>query len=165
MKQGNSHRASTALHMKRTYLISAIMAMAMTAQADDYGYLVIGLQDGTEQALPTGGLTMVFADGQLTAKAQGTTATFEQAQLSKMYFSDQDLSGIGSVGSEEPTTIRVSDRLLQVAAPAGARVIIASVGGMLIDRYTAGAEPINTPLRPGIYVVKINDKSTKIHVR
>ena len=98
MKQGNSHRASTALHMKRTYLISAIMAMAMTAQADDYGYLVIGLQDGTEQALPTGGLTMVFADGQLTAKAQGTTATFEQAQLSKMYFSDQDLSGIGSVG-------------------------------------------------------------------
>jgi len=141
------------------------MASAMVMRAADYGYLVVELQDGSKQSLPTSGLTMVFADGTLTASAQGETATFTQTLLSKMYFSDEDLSGIGETDSDQLTTIRVHDRMVQVAAPAGAHVVIANVGGMLIDRYTANGEPVNTPLRKGIFIIKVNDKSTKIHVK
>ncbi|MBQ9669309.1 MAG: hypothetical protein IJV45_11310 [Prevotella sp.] len=134
-------------------------------RAADFGYLVVEMLDGSTQSLPCNGLTMVFADGQLTAQSQGQTATFTQALLSKMYFSDVEQNGIGDAVDGQSTTIRVNDRLIQVAAPVGARVLIANVGGMLIDRFTAGAEPINTPVRPGIYIIKVNDKSTKIHVK
>ncbi len=151
--------------MKRILTIATMLATAMTMSAADYGYLVVEQLDGTKTALPTSGLTLVFADGTLTANALGETTTFTQALLSKMYFSDDNMSGIGDMADGQQTTIRVNDRMVQVAAPEGAHVVIANVGGMLIDRYTATGEPVNTPLRKGIFIIKVNDKSTKIHVK
>ncbi len=151
--------------MKRILLLGTLLATAMMMRAADFGYLVIELLDGSKQALPSIGLTMVFADGQLAAQSQGVTAAFDQTLLSKMYFSDEEQNGIDDAVEGLSTTIRVNDRLIQVAAPIGTHVLIANVGGMLIDRFTAGAEPINTPVRPGIYIIKVNDKSTKIHVK
>ncbi|MBQ9645041.1 MAG: hypothetical protein IJV24_01625 [Prevotella sp.] len=150
--------------MKKFLMIGGLLATVIQVAAYDYGYLIVKQQNGMETSIPTTGLVMTFADGQLSAKAGGLTTQFELSQLASMRFSQEEVDGIDNALASA-YTLRVSDRLLQVQAPAGTRVLVSSVSGMLIDRYTAGAEPINTPLRPGVYVVRVNDKCTKIHVR
>ena len=81
-----------------------------------------------------------------------------------MYFSQEDVNGIDS--QQQPaSTLRVNGRTLLVSAPAGSQVLVASVGGMLIDHYTVGNDARTTALRPGIYIVRVNDKSTKIIIK
>lgn len=150
--------------MKKFLMMAGLLAMVIQAVAYDYGYLIVRQLDGTETSVPTTGLVITFADGQLNAKAGGVTTQFDLAQLASMRFSQEETNGIGNA-LEAPYTLRVNDRLLQIQAPAGTRVLVSSVSGMLVDRYTTGAEPVNTPLRPGVYVVRVNDKTTKIHVR
>ena len=146
-------------------LLITIMSLA-TAQAQDtnYGFLVLRQMDTTVQTVPTDGLVITFADGQLTAKSGPTTATVALSDLDAMYFSADDVNGLDNQ-QVAPVTLRVNGRLLQVSAPAGSQVLIASVGGMLIDHYTAGNDSQGTALRPGIYVVKVNGKSSKIYIK
>lgn len=151
--------------MKRTLIIAALLTCFATAQADGYDYLVIKQLDGTKQSIPVSGLTITFTDEQLTAKNSEGTASFNLSTLSSMYFSDTEANGISEAFANDATTLRVVGRTLQVSAPAGSQITIASVGGMLIDRYTAGNDAAITSLRPGIYIVKINDKSSKIYVK
>ena len=80
-----------------------------------------------------------------------------------MYFDEGGTSGISE--SASMTTIRQNGRMVEVSAPEGAQVTIANVNGMLVDRYIAGNDAIQTPLRPGIYIIKINNQATKINVR
>ena len=150
--------------MKRTLTLIAAIGCLATAQAQDYNYLVLRLLDTSEQTMTTEGLVMTFADGQLTATSGGTTTTLALSQLDAMYFSQEDINGIGAQ-QQTPTTLRVNGRTLLVSAPAGSQVLIAGVGGMLVDHYTAGNDAQPTSLRPGIYVVKVNDKSTKIIIK
>ena len=149
--------------MKRTILTTLVLTMAATANSADYDYLTVRQQNGTEQQLPVEGLVLTFTDDQLKATGS-TTATFDLNSLDAMYFSAGTTDGI-SESAKAMTMLRLNGRMLQVSAPEGAQVIIANVGGMLIDRYTAGNDAINTPLRPGIYIVKINNQATKINVK
>ena len=87
------------------------------------------------------------------------------AKISSMYFSETGQSGISEAYANDATTLRVVGRTLKVSAPAGSQVVVANVGGMLIDHYTANGEAALTSLRPGIYIVKVNDKSSKIHIK
>lgn len=151
--------------MKRLFIIATLLASFTTTFADDYNYLVIKQLDGSQQFMPVSGLTITFADDQLTAKSSEGTTTFALSTLSSMYFSETKETGINEAFANGATTLRVLGRSLQVSAPAGAQVTIASMGGMLIDRYTAGNDAVLTSLRPGIYIIRINDKSTKIHVK
>ena len=150
--------------MKR--LLSLIIACSslLGLAAQEYSYLVLRQLDNTLHALPTDGLVLTFADGQLSARNGNESTTLDLSTLDAMYFSDEDISGINEQ-QQSPVTLRLNGRLLMVSAPAGSQVLIASVGGMLIDHYRASDDAIQTPLRPGIYVVKVNDKSTKIHVK
>lgn len=145
-------------------MMAGLLATVIQAAAYDYSYLIVRQLDGTEMSVPTTGLVITFADGQLNAKAEGVTTQFDLTQLASMRFSQEETDGIGNA-LETACTLRVTDRLLQVQAPVGTNIVVSSVSGMLIDRYTTGAEPVNTPLRPGVYVVRVNEKSTKIHVR
>jgi len=151
--------------MKRTLIIAGLLACFATAQADGYDYLVINQQDGTKTSVAVSGLTITFADDQLTAKNSDGTTTYALSTLSSMYFSETEVNGISEAFKNDATTLRVTGRTLQVSAPEGAQVTVASVGGMLIDRYTASNDALLTSLRPGIYIVKINDKSSKIHIK
>ena len=137
--------------------------MAATAFSADYNYLTVKQLDGTEQHLPVDGLVITFTDELLQASGS-TTASFPLSTLDAMYFSEGDTNGIME-SAKAMSMLRLNGRMLQVSAPEGTQVIIANVGGMLIDRYTAGNDAINTPLRPGIYIVKINNQATKINVK
>ena len=149
--------------MRKTILSLVALAMTMTTTGADYNNLTVRLLDGTEQHLPVDGLVLTFADNQLNASGS-TTASFPLSSLDAMYFSETETNGINEA-TKTMSTLRLNGRMLQVSAPEGAQVIIANVGGMLIDRYTAGNDAINTPLRPGIYIVKINNQATKINVK
>lgn len=149
--------------MKKIILTTLALVAAVTAIGADYNYLTVRQQDGTEQQLPVDGLVITFTDELLQASGS-TTASFQLSSLDAMYFSEGDTNGIME-SAKAMSTLRLNGRMLQVSAPAGAQVVIANVGGMLVDRYTAGNDAINTPLRPGIYIVKINNQATKINVK
>lgn len=149
--------------MKKSLITMLALATTMTTLAAGYDFLTVRQQDGTEQHLPVDGLVLTFTDDQMKASG-ATTATFPLNTLDAMYFSDGTTNGI-SESRQNMTTLRLNGRMLQVSAPEGSQVIIANVGGMLIDRYTAGNDAINTPLRPGIYIIKIDNKATKINVK
>ena len=152
--------------MKRIATFLLLLLCMATAQAQDvnYSFLVLRQLDTTVQTVPTDRLVITFADGRLTATNGTTTATVALSNLDAMYFSQDDVSGLDGQ-QESPVTMRVNGRMLQVSAPAGSQVLIASVGGMLIDHYTAGNDSQGTALRPGIYVVKVNGKSSKIYIK
>lgn len=148
--------------MKKTIWSLLAVGTFLTANAEDYSLLKVRLLDGTEQQLPTDGLVLTFTDTQLKATG-ATTATFDLSTLDAMYFAEGATNGITEANSM--TTIRQNGHMVQVSAPEGAQVIIANVNGMLVDRYIAGNDAIQTPLRPGIYIIKINNQATKINVR
>ena len=151
--------------MKHYYLITAFLFASLAVKAVDYNFLVVALQDGSEQALPVNGLTLVFSDDVLTAQTESEKVTFPQSALSRMYFSETELNSIDDATATEPVTIRVVDRMVQVSAKPGSKVVIANMGGMLIDRYVVASGPVNTPLRPGLFVVKVDNKSVKVHIK
>jgi len=151
--------------MKKSLIIAGLLTCFATAHADGYDYLVIKQLDGTQQSMPVTGLTITFTDDQLTAKNSEGTTSFNLSTLSSMYFSETGQSGISEAYANDATTLRVVGRTLKVSAPAGSQVVVANVGGMLIDHYTANGEAALTSLRPGIYIVKVNDKSSKIHIK
>lgn len=149
--------------MKKIIFILAILALPLVVKATAYDYLIISQQDGTQTTLSVDGLTMTFANGMLVAQTSDDSRQFELSTLATMFFSEEP-SGISQT-TASPVSIRLTGRLLQVSAPEGATVTIATAGGMLIDRYRAAGYDATTALRPGIYIIKVNDKSSKLCVK
>jgi len=144
-------------------IVSLLAAGAfLTVNGENYSLLNVRLIDGTVHQLAVDGLVLTFSDTQLKATGSAT-ATFDLNTLDAMYFDEGGTSGISE--SASMTTIRQNGHMVEVSAPEGAQVTIANVNGMLVDRYIAGNDAIQTPLRPGIYIIKINNQATKINVR
>ncbi|MBQ3630445.1 MAG: hypothetical protein II949_04335 [Prevotella sp.] len=152
--------------MKRTILVLVAQVIVMTATwaQGNYNFLTLRQTDNTLQSIPTEGLVITFGSGQLTATSGNTKATVALSSLDTMYFSENDANGIADQEAPQ-VAFRVNERLLQVSAPAGAKVLIVNAGGMLIDHYTAGNDSHGTALRPGIYIVRVNDRSSKIYIK
>lgn len=82
--------------MRKIILMLAISACAaLSVSAGNYNYLTILKQDGTQQSFTALGLTITFADGNMTATQDGQTTTMSLSELNKMYFSQT--SGIENV--------------------------------------------------------------------
>ena len=64
-----------------------------TAHAADYPYLTFEAADGTKTSVSTESLTISISSSVLTAGS----ASFNLADLSKMYFSESDVTAIESV--------------------------------------------------------------------
>ena len=150
--------------MKKAFLIAYVLTGSLMTQAADYNYLNIKLITGSEKQFEASGLVLTFADDNLTVTSGGSSTTIAQNTLASMYFTN-DVSGIDEAQAVPSATLRLNGRTLTISAEAGSQVTVVSMGGILIDRYIAGTYPETTALRPGIYIVKINGKSTKIHVR
>lgn len=65
----------------------------LTAHAADYPYLTFETADGTKTSVSTESLTISISSSVLTAGS----ASFNLADLSKMYFSESDVTAIESV--------------------------------------------------------------------
>lgn len=88
--------------MKKNILMLALLASAaLNASADNYNYLTVQKQDGTEQSFTAQGLTITFANGNMVATQDGQTTTLALSELNKMFFS-QEPTGIEDVSISEP---------------------------------------------------------------
>ena len=65
----------------------------LTAHAADYPYLTFETADGTKTSVSTDGLTIGISSSVLTAGSN----EFTLASLSKMYFTDSDVTAVESV--------------------------------------------------------------------
>ena len=79
--------------MKKTIFLLTMMGGMLTAEAADYPYLTFETADGTKTSVSTESLTISISSSVLTAGS----ASFNLADLSKMYFSESDVTAIESV--------------------------------------------------------------------
>ena len=79
--------------MKKTIFLLTMMGGMLTAEAADYPYLTFETADGTRTSVSTESLTISITGTTLTAG----NAAFNLADLSKMYFSESDVTAIESV--------------------------------------------------------------------
>ncbi len=82
--------------MKKTIFLLTMMGGMLTAEAADYPYLTFEKTDGTKTSVSTESLTISITGTTLTAG----NAAFNLADLSKMYFSESDVTAIESVAED-----------------------------------------------------------------
>lgn len=132
--------------MKKIIFTLLALTGAMTAQAYDYPYLTFMTGSGTLTSLSVSSLTITVSDGQLVVTNSGGSQTFTLSDLSKMYFSTEDVS----TGISSPA---VTDE-----------VEVLTVDGISLGRF-AGVEQARTALKSGTYVIKSKSKTFKMTVR
>lgn len=131
----------------RNLLFMGLLLTAMSVRASDYKSLVFQDNSGTT-AIDLSSLVITVADGKLIATNTTGTVTFTLSDLTKMYFSNDEATGI----KQAETTGEAS--LVQVYDIAGR-----SMGSF--DTLTAA----KAQLRQGVYVIKQDNKTYKIVVR
>lgn len=152
--------------MKTRETLLAVALMASTAAgAANYGYLTFRQSDGTLQSLTALGLQMKFQDGNLVATQGTETLTLDAASLAAMFFSESATTGISSLQGTR-SSVEATTGGIAVTAAAGSRVLVSSVGGVLMANLTASSSgTTEVQLPKGVYVVNVNGTTTKIIVK
>lgn len=152
--------------MKQRETLLAVALMAATAAgAADYGYLTFRQSDGTLQSLTAMGLQMKFQDGKLVATQGTETLTLDAASLAAMYFSESATTGIKTL-KQSGVSVKATDQGIAVSAAEGSRVLVSSVGGVLMADVSASSSGLaEVSLPKGVYVVSVNGAKTKIIVK
>lgn len=122
------------------------ITLTMAAQADDYTLLTMEKTDGTRQSVSVENLVITFADGQMKVENTDTSLTFQLADLSTMHFSnDTETSSLAMTIADEGADIYTLE-------------------GVAMGHFDSVAAARRT-LKPGIYIVKTNGKTTKIALK
>lgn len=146
--------------------LAAIM-VAGAIQASSYDYLALRQTDGTVTTLACEGLCITFADGKLVATQGSQTTSLDLSSLNAMYFTSQGVTAIESA-STASTAVKVSGRSVLVTANEGAEASLYRLDGVKIGSLVAsgsGAETLGSNLQGGVYIVKVDGKTTKIIVK
>ena len=89
--------------MRRILLFFISMVATTAVFAEDYPYLTFEAVDGSKTSVSVNSLTLTVKDGKLTAGDK----TFNLSELSKMYFSMEEATGIEKVVSSIEGTVEV----------------------------------------------------------
>lgn len=128
----------------RRHLLLLITIIATTAVfADDYPYLTFETADGNKTSVSVSSLTLTVKDGKLTAGDK----TFSLSELSKMYFSTTETTGIENV-------IDTIDGAVEVF----------NLHGISMGKYNSMNEAAAS-LKTGVYVIKSKSKTIKVSVK
>ena len=127
---------------KKILMLSLWAAMSGTVAADEYGYMVFTLNDGTTQSITTEGLSLNFGNGKLTATSGTSTLTIQLEDLKKMAFSSENVTGIETIGNTLATIDSQAD--------------IYNIRGQKVTK---------DQLEKGVYIVKTKDKTYKVIVK
>ena len=133
--------------MKRILLFLLLALPLMSASADDYRFLAFQTQDGTVQTLPITGLRITFADGQLIATDGTTNVTLPLSELSKMFFSNTEVTAIESVAVSEGRY----------------EGVVYNLQGVRVGSIREGGNGLQS-LPRGIYIVTRQGKTEKISI-
>lgn len=154
--------------MKKILALSLLFAVAIMAKADDYGYMELCQNGNDKTIVEAKGLTITFSGGYLIAtESSGTETRLPLSGMSSMRFTSDKADGIKTVGAASGTVMADGGSLVLTVAE-GTRYAVASLSGMAIAQGNAtgtAKETIACGLAPGLYIVKIGEKSLKIQVR
>ncbi|MBQ8464316.1 MAG: hypothetical protein IJ544_09420 [Prevotella sp.] len=135
--------------MKKLLTLTIALAGLTTAGAYDYPYLTFQSADGSTTSVSVESLTITINDGQLVVRNADGSQTFTVAQLSKMFFSETaEATGISTAKTDGTSE----------------EVEVYTVGGIAIGKFASMAQAKQT-LKPGLYVVRSGNKTTKINIR
>ena len=127
--------------MKKILLLTLLTSMTASMWAEESGYLVFTLNDGTTKSITTKGLKLTFANGNLTATNSTDNLTIVLASLQKMFFSDEGTTEIAG-------TEKASDD-----------------DGEAVYYDLQGHQVQKNQMRKGVYIVKTKNKTYKMTVK
>lgn len=116
-----------------------------TAMADDYKSLVFQSSDGTTVSVDLASLVLTVSNGRLTATNSTGTQSFTLSNLSKMYFSTSETTGIEGISADS----------------ASGAVTVYDIAGRKVGDYKS-LDSAKSSLKQGMYIVKVNGKTFKI---
>jgi len=133
--------------MKKVLMTFVAIAAVNIALADSYTYLTLVEQDGTKTSLTAVGLTITFADGNLVATNETTSEskTIALSSLASLNFSttQETTTGINTLEKED-FSLSEADAIYDL-------------NGRQI--------PVGNSLPKGIYIIKKDNATHKIHIR
>ena len=137
-------------HMKKFLISSVLFMLGLTAGAEAYPYLSFQYADGSAASFGIGSLSMTFSDSgsKLVVSNGSTSQTLNVADIMKMFFTANDVSGISVVTPEDTDS----------------RLEVYDISGIYIGKF-ANARSLGETVEPGIYLVRQNGKTKKIAVR
>lgn len=118
--------------------MSVLAALSGHLMADEFGFMVLTLNDGTTQSITSNGLSLSFTGGNLTAKNETETLTIPLNSLNAMAFSKDGVTGIDATMTDEGTE--------EIYDLQGHRVTRAE-------------------MRKGVYIIKTKNRTYKTTVR
>ena len=132
--------------MKKVLTIIALMLLVVAKGfADDYGYLTVQKQDGTEQSFVATGLKLTFSDGKMIADQNGSLTTLTLSELSKMFFTK-------TASAIERATLAENSELSVYTIDGVAKGKVANA----LDVQKMGR---------GVYIIKQGNKTAKVVVK
>ena len=123
---------------KRLLTMSVLAALSGHLMADEFGYMVFTLNDGTMKSITANGLTLSFTDGNLSAKSGNNELTIPLNSLKVMAFSKNGVTAIGDTMADDD-----SEEIYDLQ---GNRVTRAE-------------------MRKGVYIIKTKNRTYKVNIR
>ena len=148
-----------------------LLAATLTAGADTYNYMVFEASDGTQLSMTADGLKLVYNDGTLTAISGNVSRTFAVSDLNRMFFSDT-MQGTDATAIQE---IKVATPGQGATTPdesssgslgsLGSLASLASQGYEVYDLSGRRVATSGTQLKPGLYIFKKGNTTTKRYIK
>ncbi len=135
--------------MKRIFLVFSLLIGIGSVHADDYEYpyLVFQTSSGATKAISVESLTLTVSNGELIATNSAGTQTFTLSELSTMSFSE------------------VATAVTEIEASTDSEAVeIFSIAGVALGSYD-NLKSAEQALPAGIYIVKSNQKTSKIALK
>lgn len=149
-------------------LLAAVPALAQTASDNTkVKEASVKLVDGTNEikTFSAKHLKITFSDGKVHITENGKTESFSLANFGTLQLT---IVPTGIAPLHQQAAWKIQGREVLVNAPEGAKVSLYHLNGQLVSTRQQGNaqfESLAGTLTPGIYVLRVNDKSTKIFVR
>lgn len=152
-----------------------LLAATLTAGAATYNYMVFEASDGTQLSMTADGLKLVYSDGTLTAISGNVSRTFAVSDLNRMFFSDT-MQGTDATAIQE---IKVATPGQAATTPGqgattpddsssgslGSLASLASQGYEVYDLSGRRVATSGTQLKPGLYIFKKGNTTTKRYIK
>ena len=133
---------------KRFMFLIGVCLSGVIAHAETYPYLSFQKADGTVVSMNVESLTMTFSNGKLVASNGSDSQTLTVAELSAMFFSTADATGIKEV------SISASDGEVEAF----------DLQGLSLGKFSS-LQAMKENVKSGVYIVKVDGKNLKIAIK
>ena len=152
-----------------------LLAATLTASAATYKYMVFEAYDGTQLSMTSDGLKLVYNDGTLTAISGNVSRTFAVSDLNRMFFSDT-MQGTDATAIQEIKVATPGQAATNPGQSAttpddsssgslGSLASLASQGYEVYDLSGRRVATSGTQLKPGLYIFKKGNTTTKRYIK